>query len=143
MFTRPVLDVTDAFVAVDAMLAAAPAITPRPLALAVVDDQGDTVAFVRMDGAPIFNRRYALAKAYTASRMRQDLSLFAAYRAQEARQLDDFADPGLVGSAHGGLVVTDPASGAVVGAIGVSGASPEEDERVAQAGRRALGGEAK
>ncbi len=143
MYTRPVLDVTDAFRAVDAMLAAATGITARPLAIAVVDDQGDTVAFVRMDGAPAFNRHYARAKAYTASRMRQDLSVFAAYRAQEGRTLADFADQGLVGSAHGGLVLTDPSNGAVVGAIGVSGATPDEDERVAQAGRKALGGEAK
>jgi glc operon protein GlcG len=141
MYSRPVLDLPDAFRAVDAMLAAAPSITARPLALAVVDDQGDAVAFVRMDGAPIFNRRYAQAKAYTAARVRQDLSAFAASRAQTGRTLTDLADPGLVGSAHGGLTITDPHTGLVVGAIGVSGASPEEDEQVAQAGRAALAGE--
>ena len=39
----------------------------------------------------------------------------------------------------GGVLCRDPASGHVVGAIGVSGASAEEDEHCAVVGARAVG----
>ncbi len=137
-FERPVMDVEDALVALDGMLKAAPEESSRPLAFAIVDDNGDLVCFARMDGVPAFNTHYARQKAYTSSRMRQDLQAFAEMRRTTGRSLSDFADPGLVGSAGGGVAITDPRSGRVVGAIGVSGGTPEEDDRVARAGLAAL-----
>ena len=131
MYDRPVLDVDDALAIMDAALAAAPGVTERPIAVSVVDDNGDWVAFARMDGTFAFNREFAQRKAYTASLMRQDLRDFAAYRSKADRSLPDFGNPRLVGSAHGGLVIKD-ASGSVLGGLGVSGATPEEDERIAR-----------
>lgn len=133
MYERPVLDLPDALRLLDAAMAAAPDETASPVAVAIVDDNGDTVAFGRMDGTPPLNRHYALQKAYTASRMKQDISAFAAGRTKTGRQVSDFADPRLVGSGHGGVVIRSGAEGAVVGAIGVSGATPEQDERIVRA----------
>jgi uncharacterized protein GlcG (DUF336 family) len=129
MYDRSVLDVDDALRLVDAVLSAAPGETTQPIAVAVVDDMGDWVAFARMDGVPSFNREYARRKAYTSSLMRRDLHEFAATQMQTGRLLTDLGDPQLIGSAHGGVVLRDVA-GNVIGGLGVSGGTPEEDERL-------------
>ena len=131
MYDRPVLDVDDALKLVDAALAAS-GDTKQPLAIAVVDDIGDWTAFVCTDGTPSFNREHARRKAYTAAITRRDLQEFATARTQSGRLLADLGNPRFIGSAHGGVVVKD-AAGNVIGALGVSGATPEEDERIARA----------
>jgi glc operon protein GlcG len=132
MYDRPVLDVEDALALVDAALAAAPNETQKPIAVAVVDDQGDYVAFVSMDGVPAFARKYVRNKAYTAVMMRRDVADFSKSRAESGRPLADLGDSGLVGAANGGVVIRD-AEGNVIGGLGVGGAAPEEDERIARA----------
>lgn len=132
MYDRPVLDVEDALALVDAALAAAPTQTNRPIAVAVVDDMGDWVAFVRMDGAAPFTREFARKKAYTSSIMRRDLQDFAALRAETGRVLVEMGDPRLVGATSGGVVIKD-SDGNVLGGLGVSGGAPEEDDRIARA----------
>ena len=139
MYDRQVMDVEDALHAVDAALAAASAEGAGPLAIAVVDDNGDLVAFARADGTPIFQRKHAIRKAYTASRVGADLSEFAAYRSGRGMSAADF-DDGFVGAAHGGVVVRAAGQGAVVGAIGVQGSDRELDERLARLALTALQG---
>jgi uncharacterized protein GlcG (DUF336 family) len=132
MFERPVLDVEEALAALDAMIAAA----SRPMSFAIVDDQGDTVCFARMDGSPIRNRTYALDKAYTASRMRMDLTDFVERR--KGRSAASYGDARFVDNRQGGTVIVAPGSGEVVGAIGVSGGGTGEDDKVAAIGLEAL-----
>ena len=139
MYDRQVMDVEDALRAVDAALDAASAEGAGPLAVAVVDDNGDLVAFARADGTPIFQRKHAIRKAYTASRVGADLSEFAAYRAGRGMSAAEF-DDGFVGAAHGGVVVRAAGQGAVVGAIGVQGSDRELDERLARLALTALQG---
>ena len=129
MYDRPVLDIDDALKIIDAAINAAPGKTSEPLAVSVVDDRGDWVAFVATDGTPVYDREQAKRKAYTAAIIRQDLSQFAAAR---PRPISDLGDPRLVGAAHGGLIIKDP-SGSTIGALGISSGSPEEDQRIAQA----------
>ena len=131
MYDRPVLDVDDALNLVDAALAAAPGITAKPLAITILDDRGDWVASVVMDGAPLFIREHANRKALTAALMRMDLQELAAARNLVGRPVSDLGDPRLTGSSRGGVAIKDPA-GNVIGALGVSGGAPEEDERVAR-----------
>ena len=138
MYDRPVLDVDDALKLVDAALAAAPRETKLPIAISVVDEVGDWVAFARMDGVTSFDQEHARRKAYTASITRRDLQEFAAARMQTGRPLADLGDPLFIGAARGGVVVRD-AAGNVIGGLGVSGADPEEDERVARAALAAGG----
>ncbi len=139
MYDRQVMDVEDALRAVDAALDAATAEGAGPVAVAVVDDNGDLVAFARADGTPIFQRKHAIRKAYTASRVGADLSEFAASRSERGLSAVDFND-GLVGAAHGGVVVRVAGQGSVVGAIGVQGFDREVDERLARVALAALQG---
>ncbi len=139
MYDRQVMDVEDALRAVDAAVEAASTEGTGPLAVAVVDDNGDLVAFARTDGTPIFQQRHAIRKAYTASRVCADLSEFAAERARRGMSSADFGDD-LVAAAHGGVVVRAAGQGAVVGAIGVQGFDREIDERLARVALAALQG---
>jgi glc operon protein GlcG len=132
MYDRPVLDVDDALALVDAALAAAPSETTKPIAVAVVDDLGDWVAFVSMDGVSPFAREYVRRKAYTAVMMRRDVAEFSKARTESGRPLVDLGDPKLVGALNGGVVIRD-AGGNIIGGLGVGGANPEEDERIARA----------
>ena len=139
MYDRQVMDVEDALRAVDAAMEAASVEGAGPLAVAVVDDNGDLVAFARADCTPVFQRRHAVRKAYTASRVGADLSEFAAERAQRSMSAAEF-DGEFVGAAHGGVVVRAAGQGAVVGAIGVQGVDREVDERLARIALAALQG---
>ena len=137
MYLRTVLDVSDALAALDAMSEAAPRETESPLAFAVVDDNGDMVAFGRMDGAQALARSYAVKKAYTASLMRMDLQTMAELRIVDGTSATGFTDPRFLASDGGGVTISGP-SGGIAGGIGVSGGTPEEDERVARMGLAAI-----
>ena len=137
MYQRQVMDSEDALAAVDAVLALAIAEGTEGIAVAVVDDAGDLVAYARMDGAPAFHRKQAVRKAYTASRVGRGLGEFAAHCAGRGLRVGEFGDE-LVAATHGGGVVRDPESGVVLGAVGVQGMDDEQDERLARAGLAAL-----
>lgn len=130
MYERAVLDVEDALAIVDAALVAAES-TPQAIAIAVVDDMGDWVAFVRTDGTPMFHREYARQKAYTAALMRRDLADFAGVRERTELSLTDFGDPRFIGAAEGGVAIRDSEL-RLLGGLGISGATPEENERIAR-----------
>lgn len=96
------------------------------VSIAVVDAGGNLKAFLRMDGAELAGPALAIDKAYTAVAHRMPT--------HELATLAQPGDPlfGLHGNAGGRYVVFGGgipilAGGAVVGAIGVSGASIEED----------------
>ena len=130
MYDRSVFDVDDAIKLIDASLAAVRD-AESPISIAVVDDVGDWVAFARMDRAPYFDREHARRKAYTAAVMREDLHALAAARVKTGQLLTDLGNSHLIGSAHGGVAVRD-SDGHIIGGLGISGASPEEDERIAR-----------
>jgi uncharacterized protein GlcG (DUF336 family) len=120
------------------MLAAAEEQGTTPLAIAVVDEWGDLMGFARMDSATPFACQNARKKAYSAAILRSDArDQDAAFRA-ERRSIAELADPGLVSSTGGGVVIRVGAQ--VVGGIGVSGGSAVENESVARAGLAALQG---
>ena len=138
MHSKPVLGLDEARCALGAMLDAATNVAGRPVALAVVDDHGDLVGFACMAGAnPALARQNALKKAYTSACMRIDSGAFAKRMQTAGRTLADFGSSDLILDA-GGLVITRSRDGVVLGGIGVSGRSSEEDEEIARAGRQAL-----
>jgi len=102
------------------------------LAAAVVDRGGNTVAFMRMDGAQLGAGSLALDKAVTA------VSFGHPTRAWLSTSAPGGSDWGL---AHtlGGRAIVFPgglpvfAPGALVGGIGVSGTASEVDEACAEA----------
>ncbi|MFS0901036.1 GlcG/HbpS family heme-binding protein [Mycolicibacterium litorale] len=109
----------------------------QPMNIAVVDDGGHLVAFARMDGAIKASIDISIRKARTSIMMNLPTSA-----------LTDVAQPGaeLYGleQLSGGMVLFGgglllQSGGEVVGAIGVSAGSVEQDVQVAEAGAAVVG----
>ncbi|AUV80896.1 DNA polymerase III subunit delta' [Salinigranum rubrum] len=103
-----------------------------PMCIAVMDDGANLVAFHRMDGALLASVDIAQNKAYTAVTIELD-----------SATVGDLAQPGEelygIGGTNDGRIVTFgggvplEVDGDVVGAVGVSGGSVEEDVTVVEA----------
>ena len=108
----------------------------RPVDMAIVDDLGNLLAYARMDRC----RRptFAINKAYTSATRAMDTVAFAERLKSQGRNIADFHLPQLT-LLQGGLVVTDPGTGSVLGGIGVGGLpTGKEDEDISRAGLKAL-----
>ncbi|WP_448384635.1 GlcG/HbpS family heme-binding protein [Desulfosoma sp.] len=108
-----------------------------PMVIAVVDEGGNLVALERMDGALLVSVNIAWNKAYTAVALKmptEDLSGLA----QPGRPLFGIenADGGRIVIFGGGIPVLH--QGHVIGGVGVSGGSVEQDVMCAQAGIKAF-----
>jgi len=109
----------------------------QPMNIAVADGGGNLVAHVRMDGAWLGSIDIAINKAFTARAF--DIS---------TRDLAKYSQPGgqfygIHASNHGRVMifaggVPVKRAGKVVGAVGVSGGTGEQDQAVAEAGAKAF-----
>ena len=101
---------------------------PGPVSVVVVDDHGEVVASVRMDGAALDTELNARRKAYTAAR--SDATTTRALAEKVAGSPTELAsfDP-FFSFFLGGVAVF--AEGERIGAVGVSGLPGEVDERLA------------
>ena len=109
------------------------------ITVAVVDAGGHLVALQRMDAANPMSPMIALGKAVGAAMFRRDgawLLSTANERPAFWNAVKDMAGKAIV-PGPGSLPITR--AGAVVGAVGVSGAKPEEDLACAEAGIASLG----
>lgn len=106
--------------------------------VAVVDCSGLPIAFLRAPGAPLHSIDIATDKAYTAASFglptSQWLDALATHSPAVQRGL--VLRPRFV-MFGGGLPII--VAGQVIGGIGVSGASEEQDEACARAGLQAMG----
>ena len=109
-----------------------------PLAIAIVDDQGGLVSYMKMDRCRAIPQRMAIRKAYTCAVTGQDSKAYAERLASQGRSVAEMGDPQLA-AVQGGVVVLHPSTGAILGGIGVSGLSAEDDEALARVGLEALG----
>lgn len=105
------------------------------MAGAVVDAGGDLVYLARMDGASALNARMSHNKAYTATKWQRDTKaikerLFDMSLGDDRREISWFCDPNYT-PVWGGILLKSKA-GALLGALGESGGSPEQDEEVGQ-----------
>jgi uncharacterized protein GlcG (DUF336 family) len=105
--------------------------------VAVVDAGGNLKAFARQDGAWLGSIDISIKKARTAR-----------YFDMESGALGELSQPGgplfNIEVSNGGLItfpggVPLEVAGEIVGAIGVSGSTVDNDRRVAVAGARAIG----
>jgi glc operon protein GlcG len=125
---------------VDAKKAAAAAIAehPRsggaPMAIAVVDTGGHLVYFERMENTQIGSVEIAIDKARSAAEFRRPTKVFEDALAGGRHAI--LGIRGLVPSEGGVPIVS---GGKVVGAIGASGGTAQQDGVVANAGAKALG----
>jgi len=105
-------------------------------AVAVVDSHGELVAFLRSDRCPLASINNAVNKAFTAAREGVPSRTIGERSREEGFPLTNFGDPRYIGWGGGLPIVRE---GAVIGAVGVSGLSEDEDIALAQLGLDGLG----
>ncbi len=138
MYSKSVLSLDQTQKAMQAMIQKATQEPDRPVAMAIVDDAGNLVSYAKMDKCRPNPQAFAIRKAYTSAMSGVNSADYAERLKSQGRTVSDFGNPNLV-SAQGAAVILDPAGGAVLGAIGVSGLSSQEDEDLAKLGVQALG----
>src|SRR5690606_24167604 len=107
----------------------------RPVAVAVVDGQGNPVYLIRQDGTSAVDVRNAERKAYTAAYLGRDTSQYRLQILHDGRTVADWSNPNIT-TLHGGITLRR--EGQVVGGIGVSGSGDEDrDEELALRGAEA------
>ena len=109
----------------------------QPMNIAVADAGGNLVAHVRMDGAWLGSVDISIKKAYT-SRAFDIATKDLATHSQSGGQFFGIhaSNDGKIMIFAGGIPLKQ--DGKVVGAIGVSGGSGDQDHAVAEAGAAAL-----
>jgi uncharacterized protein GlcG (DUF336 family) len=109
----------------------------QPMNIAVADEGGNLVAHVRMNGAWLGSIDISINKAYTARAFDISTKDLAAH-AQSGGQFFGIhaSNSGKVMIFAGGIPLQR--DGKVVGAVGVSGGSGEQDHSVAEAGAAAF-----
>ncbi len=101
--------------------------------IAVVDDGGHLIAFVRMDRARITSIDVAINKAFTAACARKATHEYAAVAGAGGPAFGiHVSNQGRFMIFGGGLPIF--ADGQIAGGVGCSSGSPEQDQAVAQAG---------
>lgn len=136
MITVPKLTLADAKIVLEAAEEKAREIGV-PMDIAVVDDGGNLLAFHRMDGAKITSIDIAINKAFTAAGARRATHEYSAV-AQPGQPAF-----GIHVSNHGRFMIFGGGlpifvDGQIVGGVGCSSGTVEEDMTVAQAGIDAL-----
>lgn len=112
----------------------------QPMNIAVVDDGANLVTFTSMDGTKLIGVDIAQRKALTAVYFQCDTrDLVPLVQPGAALYGIESTSGGRLVVFGGGVLLTDE-SGAVIGGVGVSAGSVEEDHQVADAGRRAFPG---
>jgi uncharacterized protein GlcG (DUF336 family) len=109
----------------------------QPMNIAVADEGGNLVSHVRMDGAWLGSIDISINKAYTA----RAFDIATKDLASHSQSGGQFF--GIHASNHGRIMIFAGGiplkkDGKVVGAIGVSGGSGEQDHSVAEAGAAAF-----
>lgn len=112
----------------------------QPMGLAVLDASGDLKAFAREDGASMFRFDIARGKAWGAVGMGVSSRILG----QRAKENPNFF-LSLAATSNGrflpqtGAVLIKDADGTVLGAVGASGGTGEQDEAICMAGVAAVG----
>jgi len=104
------------------------------VAIAVVDEAGHLIAFQKLDDTQVGSIDIAIGKARTAARLKRPTK--ALEDAVACGRTVMLAVEGIV-PLEGGVPVT--VDGRIIGAVGVSGVTSQQDAQVAQAGAAALG----
>ncbi len=138
MAQKPVISCAQAQAAIKAMLDKAMLAPNEPVALAIMDDSGNLVAYAHMDNLRLFSRRHSLRKAYTAAVMGGDSGANAERMKAQGRTVLEFGGDLNMTPGQGGLVVRSK-DGIIMGGIGVGGyPSGQTDEDLARVGLAAM-----
>jgi glc operon protein GlcG len=102
----------------------------KAVCVAVADSHGELIAFLRMDGCQLPSVDISMNKAFTAARERQESGDLGLHMKETGYPMTNYGSLRYVGWGGGLPVLQD---GKVIGAIGVSGLSSEEDVELARA----------
>jgi len=133
------LTLEKAAIIVDKTLEKARELKLRPLCVAVLDEGGHLKALKREDEASILRPQIAIGKAWGAVGMGEstrELGQRLKDRPTFLNSLSDLSD-GKVVPVAGGVLILEGNS--IIGAVGVSGGTSDEDETCAIEGLRAAG----
>lgn len=111
-----------------------------PLTVVVLDEAGHLKALQREDGASMIRQKIATAKAWGAVNMgvsSRSLAGVAVHRPDFMNALINIAD-GNIMPAPGGVLIRDT-NNRLIGAVGISGDSSDQDERCAITGIEGVG----
>lgn len=103
----------------------------KPLAIAITDQAANLIYVAHMDGIHTRGGSIASAKAFTAARMHRTTKNLLEYCRANNMELGMFACPGVT-AMPGGTPIYD-SDGELIGAIGISGWSADEDQMLADA----------
>ena len=132
MIMVPKLTLNDARLVLEGAEARAKAIGVD-MDIAVVDDGGHLLAFIRMDKARVTSIDVAISKAFTAACARRATHEYAAVAGAGGPAFGiHVSNQGRFMIVGGGLPVF--INGVIAGGVGCSSGSPEQDREVAQAG---------
>ncbi|MEL0608378.1 heme-binding protein [Vibrio echinoideorum] len=101
----------------------------QTIAVSVCDTHGELLAFLRMDNVSVQAGLLAQNKAYTSARDRQPSGNLGAWARETGKDLSYWTDPKITGF-KGGVPIQH--QGQVIGAIGISGLSEDNDEALAE-----------
>ncbi|MGB6618676.1 MAG: heme-binding protein, partial [Trebonia sp.] len=113
--------------------------TGKALSLAVVDYGGFVVLVERMDGARPMTPSIALSKAYSAAVMQRPTSMLENWRNSDPvffTQVGRMGQHPIVATKGGYTLKRD---GEIVGGLGISGGSPDEDQKICEDVLRSAG----
>jgi uncharacterized protein GlcG (DUF336 family) len=111
----------------------------KALSIAVVDYGGFIVLVERMDGARPMTPSIALSKAYSAAVMQRPTYMLEGWRNSDPvffTQVGRMGQHPIVATKGGYTLKRD---GAILGGIGISGGSPDEDQKICEDVLRAAG----
>jgi uncharacterized protein GlcG (DUF336 family) len=111
----------------------------KPMTVVVVDSGGFTVLAERMDGARPLTPSIATAKAYTAAVMQRPTKMLRTWAGNDPAffaQVSRMGHHPIVATLGG---ITIKRDGVIVGGLGISGGTGEEDEELAVASLAELG----
>ncbi|WP_281857270.1 GlcG/HbpS family heme-binding protein [Litoreibacter halocynthiae] len=130
------LDISDADILIDGAVAKAGAIGVQ-MCIAITDEAGQLIAFRRMDGGKVTSTTIAIDKAFTAAGAKKATHEYgiASQPGAPAYGIASAIGGRLMVVGGGYPVLVD---GKVVGGIGVSSGTPDQDMVVAQAGIEAF-----
>jgi uncharacterized protein GlcG (DUF336 family) len=103
----------------------------RPACIAICDEHGELLGFMRMDGGPTRSIQIAQCKAYTAARLQASTQDLFLRLQREKEDIRFFCDPKFTAFPGGNLITTR--DNRIIGAVGISGLAPSEDHEVTEA----------
>ena len=101
----------------------------QAIAVSVCDTHGELLAFLRMNNVSVQAGLLAQNKAYTSARDRQPSGNLGAWARETGKDLSYWTDSRITGF-KGGVPIEH--QGQVIGAIGISGLSEDDDEELAE-----------